>query len=376
MIRCLRQLAVCVFIAILAPALIAQSSPAPKRYPYRFSNFIWWTDADLRLALKQKIPNLGDTLVPFSAKEGEVRFALIDLLKTKGMDADVQVFDPPEQRTLPPNNPGLGIHAPKPVWPEPPQVSIAFTIAAPPTILVGNVSVEGAPPELLHSIQQVAQNFSGTPYGEYPHMTEFRLHTLFQSSAYLSASSTVLPGTPIQTSADHYLVPCTIKIDPGPAFHLGSISIDAGPLFAAADLSNYVLEQPGDVIVPHMLSPLVTTLRNTYLAAGYANVDVTADPVLDQQKALASYNIRVESGPLYHLRSLTVLNLDPAREQAVRDMLALKPGDVYNSLAPMSLFAKLHDNNPLLAGYTYGYRALPDEKEHLVDLTITFDPQR
>jgi hypothetical protein len=57
-------------------------------------------------------------------------------------------------------------------------------------------------------------------------------------------------------------------------------------------------------------------------------------------------------------------------------MLALKPGDVYNSLAPMSLFAKLHDNNPLLAGYTYGYRALPDEKEHLVDLTITFDPQR
>lgn len=362
MIRNLRNLAVCVSLSILAPALYAQSSaPAPKLYPYRFSNFIWWSDSDLRVALKHKLPSLPDTLIPFSPMEGDVRLALIELLKTKGIHADVQVFDPPEQVTPP--------------WPDAPQPTISFTIAAPPQILVGDVSVDGAPAEMLTSIQPIAQRLSGSPYGQYPHMTELRLHTLFQSSAYLSATSTTLPGTPTRTAPDHYVVPCTINIDPGPAYHIGSISIDAGPLFAGADLSNYVLEQPGDLVVPHMLTRLVTTLKNTYLRAGYPDVEVADDPVLDKQKALASYNIHVDPGPIYHLRNLTILNLDPAREQVVRDILDLKPGDPYNKLVFGFLFAKLH-NNPLFTGYTFGSHPQQDENDHLVDLTITFDVHR
>jgi len=372
-IRYSRCMAVCVSLAILPPALSAQSpAPAKIRYPYRFTNFVWWTDADLRLALKHKLPALGDTLAPLSPMEFQVRLALIELLKTKGIHADVRIFGPPEQATPPVNSIAMGIRAAKISTPDAPKPSTAFTIAAPPEILVGDVAIDGAPPDMLTSIQPIAHSLSGSPYGQYPHMTEIRLYTLFQSSAYLSATSSTLPGTPIQTSPDHYVVPCTIKIDPGPAYHIGAISIDPGPLFAGADLSNYILEQPGDLVVPHMLNRLVTTLKNTYLRAGYAYVDVTDDPVLDKQKALASYNIRVDPGPVFHLRNLTIRNLDPAREQALRNMLDIKSGDLYNSLALLYLFQKLH-NDPLFAGYTYGYQPREDEKDQLVDLTITFD---
>ncbi len=375
MIRNSRCIAVCVLLAILTPALSAQSSaPAQSVYSYRFTNFVWWSDSDLRLALKHKLPGLSDTLVPFSPKEAQVRLTLIELLKAKGIHADVQIFDPPKQVT--PLLPSIvtGIRAAKTVSPGTPRPSIAFTIAAPPEILVGDVSVDGAPPEMQTTIQPIAQSLSGSPFGRNALGTEFRLHILFQSSAYLSATTTILAGTPVRTSTDHYVVPCTIKIDPGPPFHIGSIAIDAGPLFAGTDLSNYVLEQPGDLVVPHMFNRLVTTLRNTYLRAGYAHVEVNDDPVLDQQKALASYNIRVDPGSPYYLRNLTILNLDPAREQAVRDSLELKPGDPYNELALMSLFAKLHYNNPLFDGYTFGSHPREDEQDHLVDLTSTFDP--
>jgi hypothetical protein len=304
--------------------------------------------------------------------ESQVRVALIELLKTKGIHADVQIFGPPEQATPPVDSIAMGLRAAKMILPGFPKPTIAFTIAAPPEILVGDVSVDGAPPELQTSIQPIAQGLSGSPFAS-ASMISFRLHSLFQSSAYLSATTNLLAGTPARTSPDHYVVPCTLKIDPGPAYHIGSISIDPGPLFAGADLSNYVLEQPGDLVVPHMLNRLVTTLRNTYLQAGYANAEVTYDPVLDHQKALASYNVHVDPGSLYHLRDITVLNLDPNREQAVRDMLNLKPGDPYNKLALTSLFVKLHYNNPLFAGYTFGSHQREDEKDHLVDLTLTFD---
>lgn len=371
MVRYSSCVTVCVSLALLTPALSAQSSaPAPKLYPYHFSNFVWWSDANLRLALKHKLPGLGDTLLPFGSREGQVRLALIELLKTKGVHADVQVFDPPEHATPPVDSIAMGLRAAKMILPGFPKPTIAFTIAAPPEILVGDVSVDGAPPELQTSIQPIAQGLSGSPFAS-ASMISFRLHSLFQSSAYLSATTTLLAGTPARTSPDHYVVPCTLKIDPGPAYHIGSISIDPGPLFAGADLSNYILEQPGDLVVPHMLNRLVTTLKDTYRRAGYAYVDVTDDPVLDQPKSLANYNVRVDPGPIYHLRHLTILNLDPDREQIVRDLVNLKSGDLYDSLSLADVFPKLR-SNPLFAGYTSSYSPREDENNHLVDLTITF----
>src|ERR1039457_2728719 len=48
----------------LATACLAQpakpSPPYPTHLSYAFSNFVWWTDADLRAQLKKRIPGLGD----------------------------------------------------------------------------------------------------------------------------------------------------------------------------------------------------------------------------------------------------------------------------------------------------------------------------
>ncbi len=64
---------------------LAQDYPA--HLPYRFSNFVWWSNDELRDLLKTRIPGLGGEIAPSSATEREIRDALKLLLKARGIVA-------------------------------------------------------------------------------------------------------------------------------------------------------------------------------------------------------------------------------------------------------------------------------------------------
>jgi hypothetical protein len=66
----------------------------PPRLPYGFSNFVWWSDDELRVALKKRIPGLGDEISTTSRAIGGMREALNALLKEKGITAEVQSEEP------------------------------------------------------------------------------------------------------------------------------------------------------------------------------------------------------------------------------------------------------------------------------------------
>ncbi len=70
------------------------ASAYPTHLPYAFSNFVWWTDADLRAQLKKQIPGLGDEIAPDRPAESRIRETLKTLLKQKGVTADVITEDP------------------------------------------------------------------------------------------------------------------------------------------------------------------------------------------------------------------------------------------------------------------------------------------
>ena len=96
------------------------------------------------------------------------------------------------------------------------------------------------------------------------------------------------------------------------------------------------------------------------------------EPVLDIEQALASYNLEVLPGPLYHLRSLTILHLDDAQQVTVKPLLGIKTGDVYDGMATAKLSQSLRNTPSLLPGYDFGYSAKEDKTAHVVDLTLDF----
>ena len=102
----------------------------PAHLPYRFSNFAWWSDDDLRLLLKNRIPGLGDEIAPTSAGEGKVREALKALLREKQIVAEVQSEEPSPSAISAERVPGA------------PEPAVVFSILT-PEVVVDKVVVLG-----------------------------------------------------------------------------------------------------------------------------------------------------------------------------------------------------------------------------------------
>jgi hypothetical protein len=127
----------------------AQSYPA--HLPYRFSNFVWWSDNDLRVLLKNRIPGLGDEIAPSPAVEVKVRDALKALLLEKQIVAEVQSQEPSPSAIGAERAPGA------------PEPAIVFSILT-PQIVVDKVVVSQDASGLATSISQDLSPREGQGY--------------------------------------------------------------------------------------------------------------------------------------------------------------------------------------------------------------------
>ncbi len=189
------------------------------------------------------------------------------------------------------------------------------------------------------------------------------------------AGESRLNHEPPQRVEEHYSVVVHAVIDTGILFHVGSLSADGGPLVQGRDLSPYFSVQVGDTARPDALKRLAGALRPLYWRAGYADVEVQINQILDASRGLATYNLRLIPGPVYHLRSLKIRNLDGPHESQVRAALGLKPGDIYDELAVTNLNIRLAKTVPILADYNFSWHPAKDTRDHAVDLTLDFFKQ-
>jgi outer membrane protein assembly factor BamA len=370
-----RFVAVLVLLGSVGSRCHAQISTPPnnsaKAYPYTFANFIWWSDEDLRSQLKLKVPGLGDTLVPFSPTEKKLHEALVSLLKSKGIEAEVQSTEPSPPRT-PTNSIAMGMRAERMTMPDAPQPAIVFAIQPPPEILVDSVTLVGEPPPLEYELSTITNSLQGKPYNTSGYwLTLHNLAEALHSSGYLSATQSFAAGHAKKDSPSKYRVPLTFTVVPGPQYRIASVTLDGGPLFQNRDLSGLVSFGPGAIAMPSITRRFNGTMANAYRQAGYAYVQVNDEPQLDVEKGLATYHLSVDPGPQYHVRKVSFSGLDPKLESQASDALGLKSGDPYNAMALMMLTSKLR-NNPDFAGLNMGYQPTEDALDHVVDVVVTF----
>jgi len=86
---------------------------------------------------------------------------------------------------------------------------------------------------------------------------------------------------------------------------------------------------------------------------------------------LVAYRLNVIPGAIYHLRSLSVQNLNSEQESKARELLGMKPGDIYLDEAISDLYHKIADE-PMLKGYHFSYGPKKDKAASQVDLTLQF----
>jgi outer membrane protein insertion porin family len=191
-----------------------------------------------------------------------------------------------------------------------------------------------------------------------------------EPKGYLEGKATVSHDAP-RRDGDHYLVNLVVSVDAGPQYRISSITSDGGPLMQGKDLSQHFTLEVGDVAGYGPFGHLAGELRSFYGHYGYADVEIHGPPVLDRDHALASYHLSVIPGPIYHLRSLAIHNLDSAQETKVRELLGMKPGDVFDETAINALYHKL-PAEPSLASLGFTFGPAKEKTAAAVDLSLDF----
>jgi len=346
-------------VASLGTAQTAQpATNYPTHLPYSFGNFVWWSDDELRALLKKRIPGLGDEIATTTAAEGRVRDALKALLKEKGIIAEIQSQEPSNFSFNAERAPGA--HEP----------AIAFVVLS-PQIIVDNVIISSAPENLLASLSENLRRIEGKEYNaEQSWLVQSNADEELKHQGYLKGKVTITHYAP-RRQKEHYVISLVVLVDAGPQYHISSITADGGPLLERRDLSEFFTQKVGDVAGYGPFGRLAGELRSLYWHYGYADVKIQGPQVLDDDHALVSYHLEVIPGPIYHLRSLTIHNLDASQETKVRELLGMKPGDVFDGIAISGLYQKLQAE-PSLASLGFSFRPSKDETEAAVDLSLDF----
>jgi hypothetical protein len=366
----------CSFFAVIVFILVpsagtgftptAKPAPSyPSHLPYSFSNFVWWSDGDLRSLLKKKMSGLGDEIATTSSSLDKMRSALTALLKEKGIQAEVQSEEPGPNAFAAHNRKLFG----QPL-PDNPPPTIVFSILT-PKILIDKVALNGAPSDEMQVLQSEVESSQGKPYTKFSEQfAQFRLTELLNQGGYLEAQvrSDLKPPRP---DGNRFLVNLEETVSSGPKYRISSISADGGPLLPGKDLSSYFKSRAGDVAGPFAFGNLGIQLRDLYQHNGYADAWAQNSPTLDREHATVAYQLTVVSGPLYHLRNLKVTSLDASREAKVRELFGLKPGDLWDEQAVHVLYRKIA-NEPTLKGYSFGFAPNRNEDAGAIDLTLNF----
>lgn len=340
----------------------AQNPKPPAKYPahlpYSFSNFVWWSDEELRALVKERVPSLGDEIATNPADEGKVRDALTRILKEKGIVAEVQSNEPSDFVLTAERAPGA------------PGPAIVFSILL-PKILVDKVILSNVAEDVKASLSEDLARGEGHEYsGEQFWMVRSNTEEALQPKGYLEVKTTISHDSP-RRDGDHYLVNLLVSVDAGPQYRISAITADGGPLLEGRDLSAYFSQEVGDVAGRGPFGQLSGQLRPLYWRYGYADVEIHAPPVLDRTHSQVSYHLEVIPGPVYHLRSLSIHNLDAASEEKVRALLGMKPGDVFDEMAINGLYHKL-SAEPSLAARSFTFSPAKHIASASVDLTLDF----
>jgi hypothetical protein len=343
----------------------------PAHLPYSFSNFAWWSDSDLRLLLKKRIPGLGDQIATTAAAEDQIRDALTALLKQKGIDAQVMSIEPSysDVKQPRPDLLGMDLDDSMPIA----KPAIVFELVK-PQVVIGNIKVDADADDALAAAEHDVQGNAGKEFtGWSLKFASYEIEKSLKQLGYFGASVDIRHSPPYR-QGQRYLVDELIEVVNGPKYSIAAVVADGGPLLRGRDLSQFFTAHAGETAVPSPFVHLSPSLRSFYQENGFADVHIVTHTAVDREHANVSYALDVNPGPVYHLRTLTIEKLSRAQENRVREILGIKPGDPYREQAIMELYRAI-PNEPLLKGYTFSFSPKPDRTAAAVDLTLTFEKE-
>jgi outer membrane protein assembly factor BamA len=336
-----------------------QPTPLAGLLPVSFQNLVWFTPDELTQGIHAHVPLYRGAAPEAGNLQDAIQTALQQMFTDKGVTAKLtyEVVAATAQHPVRVVNYRV-------TDPSVRLVDVHLSVAAPTEVTN----------QLVPGLQKAVNRATHVPFNE--GLTGQTIEDLLLAAArnfgYVTAkldhiSRTVAP-------ADHSVaVTYAARVVPGDAYKVSSFTWTPTPIYTSSDFTRDAKLHAGDLANLYALNETDAAITAAYLAKGYMDVIVVAPPVLDEAAHTVAYAPQVIPGEVYHLKTVTALNLSPEAKTEFDRGWLMKPGDPYSE-AYVSGFIQANTALQHLAKYAATFQASADPQTHLVDLTITFTP--
>jgi outer membrane protein assembly factor BamA len=327
--------------------------------PCVFDNFVWFLDAKLDKALRDRVSFYAGGVPESGTTSEDVRVALRDMLRANGISGDVTVI---------PSIAGLGQPVSAFVYSvtgvQMPIRSIRFA---------GNAAIPAS------SLQAASSQMIGRDYSV-SYVSQFAgagLVPLYRKQGYLRARFQKPEGSPLHSnnSGPVQEVSVSLSVEEGQEFYWEKAEWTGNRVFTSEELDRLLGMKPKEVANQEKIDAGLTAIKRAYDTRGFIEAAVKPQEILDDASRLTTYNVAVDEGAQFHLGMVHFEGLPEVASKELIKSWQLKPGDVYDASYPSRFVSKVAIGKLKELGIektSATVSSKPEKQKASVDLNIVF----
>ncbi|HKV04502.1 MAG TPA: POTRA domain-containing protein [Candidatus Acidoferrales bacterium] len=288
-----------------------QVTDAPA-LPVWFDNFAWFSDDELKAALKKAVPLFDGTAPEHGTVLDDMSDALVKLLETRGVHATVS-------------------HALASAPTSDERIQ-EFRVEGAAELSVASVEFTDALARSDRALQQRLADVVGQPYSRtLIDLFEFeQVRPLYLSHAFLRAKLGV-PRPRIEGGPGNFRVSVVIPIEPGLPYAWNGVTWIGNSALTSAELNGLAAGlRSGDPADGMKIDTYWEAVRDAYGRRGYLDVKLVAKPEFEEFSKRVAYSVSLTEGTQYHMGKLVLTGLSIEGERRIRAAWGIASGAVFD----------------------------------------------
>jgi len=330
-----------------------------KLLPCVFDNFVWFSDAELDKALRNRVSFYAGGVPESGATSEEVRVALRDMVRANGISGEVTVI---------PSIAGLG------------QPVSAFVYSVTGVAMpIRRIRFAGNAAITASSLEAASSQIIGRDYSV-SFVSQFAgagLVPLYRKQGYLRARFKKPDGAPLHSNDTAIVQPVVValSVEEGSVFYWEKAEWTGNRIFTSEELNRLLGMKPKEVANQEKIDAGLTAIKRAYDTRGFIEAAVKPKEILDDTARLTIYDVAVDEGAQFHLGMVHFEGLPEVASKELIKSWQLKPGDVYDASYPGTFVSKVAIGKLKELGIEKTSATVspkPEKQKASVDLNIVF----
>jgi outer membrane protein assembly factor BamA len=297
-----------------------QVTDADKFVPARFTDFVWFTDDQLRQKLHDRIPLFKGELPTSGRLPEQVSDVLQAMLVENAIPGHVEYVRTSDKAE----------HV----------EAIDYAVSG-VSIRIHHLEFPGANANDASLFQAAAEKLSDREYSRIL-LNDFAERVLlpnYHEHGYLKAVCAppqLKVVTPADSDADlrgtkPTFVDVTFLLAPGPQYKLTGWEWSGNKEIPSGTLQTFIHTKAGQIANTVQLEDDLRAVRELYGSRGYVTATIKATAAFDDSASAVAYQLIVDEGPVYHMGELEFRGIDNNLTARLRAAWKIRPGEVYDA---------------------------------------------